>query len=138
MDNLRVLFVDDEKKILLGIERMLKQLLPELEAFFAANASDALILMETMSVDIIITDMCMAGMDGYRLLEIVKQRYPDTVRVMMTGKNDVDIYRNSIEANQYFLFKPVRLSALQVLFELVTNKEFLVKDGSNPARDLQA
>lgn len=137
MDKLRVLFVDDDKRILSGIERMLKKLIPDLEAFFASSASDALLQMEAQTMDIIISDMCMAGMNGYDLLELVKQRYPATVRVMMTGKQDLDIYRDGMQISQYFLFKPVQLSAMQILFEMVTREEFVQNDEQDSEENQQ-
>ncbi len=137
MDKLRVLFVDDDNLILSSIERMLRKLLPDLDAVFASSASDALIQLEADKMDIIITDMCMAGMNGHSLLQIIKQRYPATIRVMMTGKQDLDIYRDGMQISQYFLFKPVHLSALQILFEMVSKEEFFLKDEQSNEQILQ-
>ncbi len=123
MSGRSILFVDDEPLILNGLKRMLKPLAHDWNISFASGAAEALVLLEIAPADIIATDMCMPQMNGLELLGLVKEKYPATVRVMMTGKSDYEIYRNGMEISQYFLWKPVQMSAMETLLQLLSNRE---------------
>ncbi|MBN2644160.1 MAG: response regulator [Desulfuromonadaceae bacterium] len=131
MNSLNILFVDDDAVLLSSLKRLLGRIDLNAKICFANSASDALIIMEEAPIDLIVADMCMARMNGHQLLLLVKERYPSTIRVMMTGSPDYDIYRNSMDVCQYFLFKPVQISALQILLEMVTNKEMPIKSDTD-------
>lgn len=82
----RVLFVDDEPNVLDGLRRMLRPLRSEWEMRFAPGGAEALGVMAEEVVDVLVTDMRMSGMDGVELLEIVRERHPLTVRIVLTGQ----------------------------------------------------
>ena len=65
----RILFVDDEAKVLEGLERMLRPRRREWEMVFATSGAEALRLLEASPFDVIVTDMRMPEMDGAQLLE---------------------------------------------------------------------
>ncbi|MCE5286784.1 MAG: response regulator [Pelosinus sp.] len=81
--DIRVLFVDDEPHILNALRRGLA--FEEYECFFAASAEEALKIMEQQQIAVIVTDMRMPGMDGLALLKIVKEKYPDVVKIVLSG-----------------------------------------------------
>ena len=118
-----ILFVDDDQLVLDGLKRMLRPLQADCQFSFAGSASEALILLETVSYDIVATDMCMPQMNGMTLLELIKNKFPDVIRIMMTGQSDYEIYRNGMDVSQYFLWKPVSLSAMETLLQLLSNRE---------------
>ncbi|HWR38778.1 MAG TPA: response regulator [Patescibacteria group bacterium] len=78
-----VLFVDDEVNILSAMRRIVME--EEFKAHFAGSGAEALKILEEHSIAVIITDMRMPGMDGLKLLRIVREKYPDTVRVVLSG-----------------------------------------------------
>lgn len=82
----RVLFVDDEQNILEALQRMLRTLRNEWEMRFARCGTEALAMMASDPADVIVTDMRMPGMDGDELLATVRQSYPQTVRIVLTGQ----------------------------------------------------
>jgi HD-like signal output (HDOD) protein/CheY-like chemotaxis protein len=82
----RVLFVDDEQNILEALQRMLRPLRNEWEMRFARCGTEALTMMAADAADVIVTDMRMPGMDGDELLATVRQSYPQTVRIVLTGQ----------------------------------------------------
>lgn len=83
----RVLFVDDEPNVLEGLKRALRPMQDRWDISFANSGAEALELMETEgAVDVICTDMLMPGMMGDELLGIVRKRYPDTVRFVLSGQ----------------------------------------------------
>lgn len=55
----------------------------------ATGAADALALMQTRALDLVISDRCMREMDGSAFLEAVRGRHPGTVRILLTGYADI-------------------------------------------------
>lgn len=78
-----VLFVDDEIHILSSIRRATMD--ESFEALFASSGQEALQIFEKKEISVIVTDMRMPGMDGLALLKIVKEKYPQTVRIVLSG-----------------------------------------------------
>ena len=73
----RILFVDDEVKILEGLQRMLRPQRREWEMAFAPGGSAALMMLDASPFDVIVSDMRMPEIDGAALLEIVREKYPE-------------------------------------------------------------
>lgn len=78
-----VLFVDDEPNILSSIRRGLMD--EEYRCIFAESGIEALSLLEIEEVCVIVTDMKMPVMDGLKLLKIVREKYPNIVRIVLSG-----------------------------------------------------
>ena len=84
----RILFVDDEQRILDGLRRLLRDKRAEWEMVFVDGGSKALEQLRASPFDIVITDMRMPGMDGATLLTHVKEEFPDVVRLVLSGCSD--------------------------------------------------
>jgi len=82
-----LLLVDDEPGILNALRRLLR---PEGYRILTADSGMAgLALLEQEPVDLVISDMRMPQMDGAAFLSQVRQRWPDAVRILLTGYADV-------------------------------------------------
>lgn len=81
--NESILFVDDELKVLNSIKRA--AITEPFKSHLAASGEKALEIMENNDISVIVTDMRMPGMDGLKLLKIVKEKYPDTIRMVLSG-----------------------------------------------------
>jgi len=82
-----LLFVDDEPNILNALKRLFR---PHGYRLLAAESSEqGLQLLEETEVDLVICDMRMPQMDGARFLEAVRQRWPGTLRFLLTGYSDI-------------------------------------------------
>ena len=84
----RVLFVDDERMVLAGLQRMLHRHDKTWETAFANSGSEALAMLAAGGYDVIVTDMRMPVMDGGELLELLRQRYPGIIRIVLSGQCD--------------------------------------------------
>jgi YesN/AraC family two-component response regulator len=80
-----ILFVDDEPNILEGLRRSLRPMRAEWEMSFAPGADAALVILASTPFDVIVTDMRMPGLDGAALLEIVREKYPSMLRIILSG-----------------------------------------------------
>jgi DNA-binding NtrC family response regulator len=83
LDSPRILVVDDELNICRSCTKVLTKL--EYEVEYALNGYDALKMMEAEPFDIIITDLKMSSLGGLEVLRRVKEAYPATQVIVMTG-----------------------------------------------------
>ena len=82
-----LLFVDDEAAILSALRRLFR---PEgYRILLAESAAAGLAILETEPVDLVVSDMRMPGMDGAQFLEQVRLRWPQVVRMLLTGYADI-------------------------------------------------
>lgn len=97
-----VLFVDDEKLITNSLRRGLMD--EDYRRLFANSGEDALKIMEKEEVSVLVTDMKMPGMNGLELLKIVKERYPDTVRIVLSGYTQLPQVLVTVNQGEIFKF----------------------------------
>ncbi|MFT5171944.1 MAG: response regulator RpfG family c-di-GMP phosphodiesterase, partial [Gammaproteobacteria bacterium] len=83
-----VLCVDDEPSILSALRRVLAR--DRHEVLIANSAADALEILADRPVDLIISDMRMPNMSGAQFLAEAASRWPDTVRLLLTGYSDLE------------------------------------------------
>ncbi|MCX7427909.1 MAG: HDOD domain-containing protein [Planctomycetia bacterium] len=102
----RILFVDDEPKVLEGLRRMLRSLRREWQMEFAEGGREALDCLAASPFDVVVTDMRMPGTDGAELLESIKRRYPATVRIILSGQCDRQAVLKCVGPAHQFLTKP--------------------------------
>jgi diguanylate cyclase (GGDEF)-like protein len=88
LEQIKVLFVDDEPHILSSLKRSL--LREPYQKIFANSAGEALRVIENEQIHVIVCDMKMPRMNGLELLHKVKARSPDTVRLVLSGFTDVE------------------------------------------------
>lgn len=106
MRPLRLILVDDERNVLEGLRRLLRPLRATWEVRTATSGVEALALLDAQPADVIVTDMRMPAMDGARLLSIVKERAPDTIRIVLSGQTDHATALRVIPLAHQFLGKP--------------------------------
>lgn len=112
----RIMFVDDESTILDGLRRLLRVHRSEWEMEFSNSALMALDICEKSPVDVVVSDMRMPGMDGAELLRQMNQRWPQTVRFILSGYADLEATMRAVPVAHQFLSKPCDPAAL---FEVV-------------------
>ncbi len=97
-----VLFVDDEVRLLRALERGVAD--EPYDKLFAESAKEALMLLEENDVQVLVTDMRMPEMSGLDLLRIVKQRYPNIVRIVLSGYTQVTTLLTAINEGEIYRF----------------------------------
>ena len=111
----RVIFVDDEPNVLEGIKVSLHQMRDEWTMAFAHDAVRALAMMEEAEepFDVIVSDMNMPGMGGKDLLHVVKETYPQTVRMVLSGQLDAENVVQAAAFAHQILRKPCEPALLR-------------------------
>ncbi len=82
-----LLFVDDESNILSSLKRLFRPLGYQIHT--ATSGAEGLDLLAREPIDLIVSDMRMPEMDGAEFLEKAAQRWPDTIRILLTGYSDI-------------------------------------------------
>jgi HD-like signal output (HDOD) protein/CheY-like chemotaxis protein len=101
-----VIFVDDETSILSALRRSLYGYRDRWDMRFVGSAQEAIESMQERPADVVVADFRMPGMDGGQLLKVVRERWPDTARLMLSGHTKEDDLLQMITVAQRFLDKP--------------------------------
>ena len=117
----RILFVDDEKSVLLVLQAFMQRLSSEWEAVCVDGGRQALALMAQQPFDVVITDMRMPDMNGTELLNDVMRRYPKTVRIVLSGHADEQMVQESVGVAHQWVAKPFDLKALRNILGLIAS-----------------
>lgn len=126
-----VLLVDDEIRSLEALTRTLED---DFTLFAASNAAEALAILESEFIQVIVTDQRMPDTTGVALLREVRERHPQVVRIILSGYTDnADIIAAINEAGIYqYLLKPWHPESLMLtvqgaveLFRLQQDNELL-------------
>lgn len=102
----RILIVDDDTNILNGLRRLLRTMSDQWDMTFIDGAQQALIMMELSPFDVVVSDMRMPQIDGAQLLSEIQQRYPGTVRVILSGYADQDSVLRTVGPAHQYVAKP--------------------------------
>lgn len=97
-----VLCVDDEASILSALRRMFRA--AGYHILTAERGAAALEILDAQQVDLVISDMRMPEMDGAQLLATVRERCPDTVRILLTGYADVQSVMDAVNRGEIYRY----------------------------------
>src|ERR1700723_2871936 len=109
----RIVFVDDELNILQAMGRSFHGMRNEWNMEFLSSGAAALASLAKAPADVIVSDMRMPGMDGWQLLAEVKKRYPQTVRLVLSGHADPSSVMRAVGTAQLYLAKPCESGSLK-------------------------
>jgi serine/threonine-protein kinase len=95
------LFVDDEQRVLNSMRIMFRR---EFDLHLASNGQEALEIIRSHDIDVIVADHRMPQMTGVEVLTAVRSLSPRTVRILLTGYADLDSVEGSINEGEVFRF----------------------------------
>lgn len=103
----KILMVDDEPRVLAALKRALRK--EPFEIWGAGSAYEALQLLSEQPMDVVVSDEKMPSMSGSELLAEIAVRYPETIRIMLTGHASLDVAVKAINEGRIYRFmtKPV-------------------------------
>src|SRR5262245_40855800 len=97
----RLLFVDDEQRVLNSMRIMFRR---QFDLFLASHGAEALDIVRDKDIDVIVADHRMPKMTGVEVLSKVRAMSPRTVRILLTGYADLDAVEGSINESEVFRF----------------------------------
>ncbi|MBW1916049.1 MAG: response regulator, partial [Deltaproteobacteria bacterium] len=123
-DKLRILVVDDEKVVRAGCDRVLTG--KGYEVLAAENGKQAMDMLGSKPVDIILLDLKMPVMGGDEVLEKVGQEYPDIPVIIITGHGTIDTAVECMKKGAYdFITKPFQVDQFVITINRAADKRRL-------------
>ncbi len=123
----KILIVDDEIQILKALARVFFD--TDYEIRTAESGAAALDILEETEVDLVISDMRMPLMDGYELLSKIKEKYPNIIRIMLSGYTEETSIFKAILHNvaKFYILKPWRNEKLLEYIGQIFETEDILK-----------
>jgi len=132
----QILVVDDEKNAREGLKWALENNAQKVGT--AANADEALEYMRAHSVDLVITDLKMPGMDGLALLKQIKAIDPGIGVIVITAHSTIETAVEAMREGAYdYQTKPVRLDELKLVIERALKSQHLEKENERLHRAVE-
>lgn len=124
----KILFVDDEVQILKSLNRLFMD--TDYEIFTAGSGEEALEILTDEKIDLVITDMKMPVMDGYQLLEKIKELHPNVLRIILSGYSEKNTILNALQKNiaKLYILKPWDNNKLILLVDQIFETESILRD----------
>jgi DNA-binding NtrC family response regulator len=118
-EKIKILVVDDEQRVREEISEFLTE--NNYEVYKAAAPSEAFLILKEKEVHIVILDIKLPEMDGLTALQVIRENYPDTEVIMISGHGDMN---SVIEAMRHdaadFFPKPFRLMDINLAIQRTT------------------
>lgn len=101
-----ILVVDDDEVVRLSYFRSLKS--AHCNAEVVCDGNEALRLMEQYPFDVVLLDLRMPGLDGMSVLQTIKEKWPESEVVIITGYPSIETAKEAVRLGAYdYLAKPV-------------------------------
>src|SRR6266436_4126313 len=102
MEEISVLFLDDEQNILNSLKRLLMN--EPLNIFTTTDHKEALVTIAKENIKVVFSDERMPNIHGVEFLKMVKEQYPDIVRILFTGYADIAAAEEAINLSEVYRF----------------------------------
>ena len=127
LKNSEILFVDDEKELLVSVEEYLSRMGYNITV--VDSGLKALELTKKNRIDVLITDLKMPEVNGLDLLKAVKEHQPETEVIILTGYGSIETAVEALKLGSYdYLQKPIKLGRLKSLIDRVLEKRSLKEE----------
>ncbi len=123
----RLLFVDDEPRVLQGLKAGLYTRRKEWDMHFAEGGARAIELMREAHVDVLVTDLRMPGVDGTALVARARTDSPSTIRVVLSGYADAGQSHRLVSLAHRYLSKPCEPKQLEECIDRCLTTQALIE-----------
>lgn len=122
--NYHIMVADDEPAVREVLRDLILALGKEYHVYTAAGSSEALHLMESVSVDLALVDIFMPGQNGFALIKEMRAKYPQLMIVVITGRPNYDMVLKALRSGATdFLAKPISLAELRKILAALKASE---------------
>ena len=139
-----LLIIDDEVDITKSLVRQFRR---KYNVIATTDASEALKIMEKEKIQVVLSDQRMPGMTGVDFFAQIKDKYPDALKLILTGYSDIEAVIGAINEGQVFRYvkKPWNPDELETIireafekYELITNNRKLMASLQEANQNLEA
>jgi len=124
----RILFVDDEINVLDGLRDLLRKQRKQWDMVFALGGQLALDELAKAPFDVVVSDMRMPHVDGAALLTTVRQLYPATARIILSGHAERESVVRALPVAHQFLSKPCDGNQLRIVVDRACELQRLLQN----------
>lgn len=112
-----ILFLDDEERILNTYKRMIHS--TQVKGFYAKNSDEALKIINSEAIDLIISDYRLEQETGLDFLKLARKKGIQVPMIIISGYAEESFIKNAIELNivQSYLVKPINLETFKELIK---------------------
>jgi len=123
-----LLFVDDEENILSSLKRLFRPC--GYKIFTAESGKQGLEILQREKVDLVVSDMRMPEMNGAQFLEKVREQWPDTIRILLTGYAEIGATIDAINKGQIYRYvsKPWEDNDITLTIKHALQQKMLERD----------
>jgi len=133
--NINILIVDDDSTVRNPMKEFIN--LSGYKSFEASSAEEAIDILNSNSIHVVITDIMLPEMSGFELTELITKEYDSDV-IVITGYSDIYSYEEAIKMGASdFIIKPVRFEELLLRLKKVLSERELARDRGRMMEKLQ-
>ncbi len=133
----RILLVDDSRVTRTLLRRLLSRAVPRGEFVEASDGKEALTILESGDMDLVITDLLMPELDGFGVLEALRERWPDIPVIVVSGLDDTESLERALSLGAFdYLTKPFNVREVEVVLPLKVNNALGKHARSRQLREL--
>ncbi|MBT8350871.1 MAG: diguanylate cyclase [Deltaproteobacteria bacterium] len=133
--NTNILIVDDDSTVRNPMKEFID--LSGYTSFEASSAEEAVDILNSNSIHVVITDIMLPEMSGFELTELIAKEYDSDV-IIITGYSDIYSYEEAIKMGASdFIIKPVRFEELLLRLKKVLSERELARDRGRMMEKLQ-
>lgn len=96
-----LLIIDDEPEVIKALTRIFRK---DYNVFSTTDAERAFGIMETEKIQVIVSDQRMPGITGVEFFSKIKYKYPDAIKLILTGYSDIEAVKDAINKGQVFRY----------------------------------
>lgn len=128
LERFTLLFVDDEENVLNALLRLFLE--ENYEILTAKSGDEALKILEDTTVHLVVSDYKMPGITGSELLREIKDKWPETIRIMLTGYADINAIMGAVNEGAVYKFitKPWNDEDLRLTISLALQQYSLIQE----------
>lgn len=131
-----LLIIDDEPDILKALTRQFRR---KYNVFSTTNAEDGFGIMEKENIQVVLSDQRMPGLTGVDFFSRIKSKYPDALKLILTGYSDIEAVIGAINDGQVFRYvtKPWNPEELETIIKEAFEKYELITKNRKLMHSLQ-
>lgn len=131
-----LLIIDDEPEIVKALTRQFRRYY---NVFSTTNAEEAFNILEREHIQVVVSDQRMPGMSGVEFFSRIKSKYPDALKLILTGYSDIEAVIGAINEGQIFRYvtKPWNPDELNIIVKEAFEKHELITNNRKLMQQLQ-